>query len=418
MSFAISIGIGEAVVPGRIVVHDGRVRTNWGVADGSQDSVARLADRAAAITVIAVRMTFCAQLALAVPQGLGRAERPWLFGVLSGGALAESVLLMGFVWRSRRVGRSAAFADVGFACLAIAAEPLYSSRSDRVGTWVAWGFGIGCVAALTVGAGLRRRRDAGVAMLLLAAVYLAVSLPSQQPVTAAVNSVALVGFATGSHLVAGFLHELARIADQARTAAAVAGQEAERERQRRLLHDQATVLALLSREHDDPVLEGVLRTQAATASQRIRAFLGDTRTVEAAPSGGRPLLVDVVAAAAEDFGDLPITVNTDLVLGVRIASEHAEVLLAVITTLLHNVRRHAGAGAVTVHGDRVGGDRWELSVADDGLGFDPDNTALGYGLGTLIGHASTVAGFAVDVDSAPGEGTRVTITSGGPDVSR
>lgn len=385
------------------------------------DATFRRAERGTAIAVIAVRAVFFAQLALAVPQGLAQASRPWVFGALSALALTESAVLAAFVWGRQRVSGTVALTDSGFAVFTIAAEPFYSGSADRVGTWGAWGFGAGCAATITVGAGMRRRRDAGAAAAMLAAAYLAVSLPTPRPGTAVVNSVAMVGFTAASHLVAAFLRELAGIADQARAAAAAAAREAEHERQRRLLHDQATVLSLLSRRHDDPVLEGSLRIQAATASQRIRAFLGDTRDVEpdAVLAQERPLLVDVIAAAVGDFSDLPLTVNTDLVLRVRVRSEQAEVLLAAIRTLLHNVRRHAGASTVTIHGDRTADARWVLSVTDDGVGFDPAATELGYGLRTQAGQALVAAGFAVDVDSAPGDGTRIAISCPeGPDDHR
>lgn len=365
------------------------------------------------IAVIAVRLTFCLQVMLAVPDGLMHTARPWLYGLAVVLALAESSLLAIFSWRRQRITSTAALADLVITCLLITAELGYSSPQDRVGTWVAWGFGAGCVATLTVGTGLRRRRDASTAAVALAGVYLVASMPTPQPTTAVVNSVALVGFALGSHMVTGFLRELARTADAARAAAAASAQEAERERQRRLLHDQATVLALLSHRYDNPILEDNLRFQAAAASRRIRAFLGDTRTAtpETVLSQARPLLVDIIAAATGDFSDLVITVNTDLILHQRVHSEQADLLLAAIRTLLHNVRCHAKTTTVTIHGDRITGDRWELSVTDDGIGFDPATSAPGYGLSTQAGEALTAAGFAVSVDSTPGDGTRVTISS-------
>lgn len=411
------------MVHGLLTRHDDGVSGDSGAwtqvhdnsADERHDSVSRRAERAMVIALIAVRSTFCVQLALSMPDGFSHAVRPWLYGVLSVLALVESAVLAVFAWRRRRITATAALADLGFTCLVIAAEPAYSGLADRVGTWVAWGFGAGCVATLTVGTGLRRRRDVGAAAVALAVMYLAVSLPALQPTTAVVNSVALVGFAAATHLVAAFLRELASIADRARSAAASSAREAERERHRRLLHDQATVLALLGHQYDDPVLAGNLRVQAATAARRIRAFLGDTRITapDTVLSQARPLLVDVVAAATSDFSDLPITVNTDLVLHLRMRAEQADALLAAIRTLLHNVRRHAQASTVTIHGDRITDDHWELSVTDDGIGFDPGTAALGYGLRVQAGQALVAAGFRVAVESAPGEGTRVTITAAG-----
>jgi signal transduction histidine kinase len=48
-----------------------------------------------------------------------------------------------------------------------------------------------------------------------------------------------------------------------------------------------------------------------------------------------------------------------------------------------------------------------VHVEDDGIGFDPA-TSVGSGLDGLRGRVAQVGG-AVDVASAPGEGTRVTL---------
>jgi signal transduction histidine kinase len=74
---------------------------------------------------------------------------------------------------------------------------------------------------------------------------------------------------------------------------------------------------------------------------------------------------------------------------------------------LTNVRRHAAARHVTVrltadaHGAR-------LEVGDDGVGFSPDAADGGYGLAGMRSRVADVGGE-VDVASAPGLGTRVTV---------
>ena len=77
---------------------------------------------------------------------------------------------------------------------------------------------------------------------------------------------------------------------------------------------------------------------------------------------------------------------------------------------LANVRRHASATAVVLRVSRVGaGESAQVSVhvEDDGVGFDPAD-APGVGLAGLRDRAEEVGG-AVDVVSAPGQGTRVTV---------
>jgi two-component system NarL family sensor kinase len=82
--------------------------------------------------------------------------------------------------------------------------------------------------------------------------------------------------------------------------------------------------------------------------------------------------------------------------------------------LLVNVNKHARASTVTVRLARRG-DRIVLTIGDDGVGFDParidDAVAQGHiGLGSLLVRFDAMGG-AIDVDSAPGSGTLVTVTS-------
>ena len=86
----------------------------------------------------------------------------------------------------------------------------------------------------------------------------------------------------------------------------------------------------------------------------------------------------------------------------------------VLQEALANVGRHAGATAVSVEFE-VDDERLELRVRDDGAGFDPGaiarrNGGPGAGLG-LSGMAerARLAGGELDVRSAPGGGTTVTL---------
>lgn len=373
------------------------------------------AERAIAIAVVAVRVTFAVQLILAIVHGAGRAEQPGLFVGLGLAMVLESVLLCAFVVRRWAVTRTAAALDLAFVALMILAEPLYSAPEDRVGTWIAWGFGAGAAAALATGVGLPRLREAAGGGGVLVVAYLVASVPAGRQTgtgwTAVTNSVALIGFSLGAWVTARFIRDLAGAADAARAETAELARRAAVERQRLLLHDQATVLSLLSRSGVDGELQAVLRQQALLGSRQIRAFLAR----EEAPAGvavdrdGAPVaLARVLRAVAEEFGDLPLTVNVDLAAGVRVDGVAAIALGAAVRTLLHNVRRHAGAGAVTLHADRLPEGSWEATVQDDGMGFDPTLTA-GFGLRVQAGSALRELGMGVAVQSAPGEGTKVTI---------
>ncbi|HLM10372.1 MAG TPA: sensor histidine kinase [Thermoleophilaceae bacterium] len=86
---------------------------------------------------------------------------------------------------------------------------------------------------------------------------------------------------------------------------------------------------------------------------------------------------------------------------------------------LANAGRHAGATVVEVD-VTADGDRVDLRIRDDGAGFDPsavarggsDGPGAGLGLGGMAERARLVSGE-LDVRSAPGGGTTVTMRIGG-----
>jgi signal transduction histidine kinase len=81
------------------------------------------------------------------------------------------------------------------------------------------------------------------------------------------------------------------------------------------------------------------------------------------------------------------------------------VLLRVCQEALANVRKHAAARRVSVRLCYADG-AVRLTVADDGRGFDPGAADGGYGLNGMRERVRQVGGT-VEVDSAPGRGTKV-----------
>jgi len=72
------------------------------------------------------------------------------------------------------------------------------------------------------------------------------------------------------------------------------------------------------------------------------------------------------------------------------------------------VAKYADASAATislVHHDGVLG----LSVADDGLGFDPSSTGYGTGLQGMADRLDAIGGR-IEVESTPGHGTTIRAT--------
>lgn len=95
-------------------------------------------------------------------------------------------------------------------------------------------------------------------------------------------------------------------------------------------------------------------------------------------------------------------------LGPRIPERLVPDLLQVVREALSNCTKHADAGAVTITATMTGGSV-EVSVADDGRGFDPEQPRVGRGLDNMDERAATL-GARLDVDSAPGEGVTVRLS--------
>jgi two-component system sensor histidine kinase UhpB len=89
----------------------------------------------------------------------------------------------------------------------------------------------------------------------------------------------------------------------------------------------------------------------------------------------------------------------------------------ILQEALANIGRHAGATAVAVDIEAEG-ERLELRIRDDGEGFDPSSRARGDGPGAGLGlsgmaERARLAGGELDVRSAPGGGTTVTLRIAG-----
>ncbi len=194
---------------------------------------------------------------------------------------------------------------------------------------------------------------------------------------------------------------------------------AERERLAQEVHDtlaqgytsivvlSQTAAALVSTDAD------AARERLAVIEEVARDNLAEARAVVAA---FRPVALDgstLVAALQQLAGrfaretGLPVRVDTAALDGApRLRTDEEVVLLRGAQEALTNVRRHAGASAVVLRLARVGG-QVSVHVEDDGVGFDPSSVAVS-GLEGLRGRVAQVGGE-VDVASAPGSGTRVTV---------
>jgi signal transduction histidine kinase len=202
------------------------------------------------------------------------------------------------------------------------------------------------------------------------------------------------------------------------------GVAAERERWAREVHDtlaqgytSIVVLAQTAAAELPPGTEGAVE-RLALIEEVARENLAEARAMVAAFSPvalDSATLVEALERLVERFGretGLATRLDTSA-LGEgsgELSRSEEVVLLRGAQEALANVRRHAAATAVVLRVSRVGsgeGGQVSVHVEDDGVGFDP-TAAPGVGLAGLRDRAEQVGG-ALDVVSAPGEGTRVTV---------
>jgi ligand-binding sensor domain-containing protein/two-component sensor histidine kinase len=92
---------------------------------------------------------------------------------------------------------------------------------------------------------------------------------------------------------------------------------------------------------------------------------------------------------------------------VGLAPDRRRHLLLVLKEALSNVARHARASRVEIE-IRIEGGRLQLSIRDDGRGFDPAVPAPGHGLSSLRRRAQQLSGT-IRIESAPNSGTRIEV---------
>ena len=194
----------------------------------------------------------------------------------------------------------------------------------------------------------------------------------------------------------------------------VAGQELERRRLARELHDETgqalTSILLGLRAIEDKDSEEIgrsvaeLRELVVETLQDVRRLAVELRPKALDDFGLVPALERLAETFAEQTG---IRVHLEAALGdARLSADVETAVYRIVQEALTNVIKHAQAGTVSVVLTRKG-DRVVVVVEDDGKGFDPgrtDDARLG-----LVGMRERIAlvDGRVSVESRPGEGTTI-----------
>lgn len=240
----------------------------------------------------------------------------------------------------------------------------------------------------------------------------------------------LLGFATSAGAAVVTAQSVAR--DLLERSVATA--EEERRRWARELHDEtlqdlAGLQLLLSsiRRDGDPAaikssVEGALE-QVSTSMDKLRHLVAELRPAALEELG----LKAAIEGLAEDVPGATVRCRLELAHETgreptRLTPEIEAAAYRLTQEALTNVAKHSGAGSVVV--ELVEGlGTLELSVHDDGEGFDPEADTAGLGLLGMHERVAVVGG-SLAVESRPGAGTRIVAripalhVDGGPPLPR
>lgn len=145
-----------------------------------------------------------------------------------------------------------------------------------------------------------------------------------------------------------------------------------------------------------------------TVIEDIRGYILDLKVANYQTQTIREALYDIIVRLrARDCVNVVVHAPDELPV---FAPPVFEAVCQIAREALSNVMRHARADTVTIHADQRR-DVFELTIADNGRGFDmndPDLTYGGMGLRNIRQRARNHEGL-LDIDSSPDHGTRVTL---------
>jgi two-component system, NarL family, sensor kinase len=201
---------------------------------------------------------------------------------------------------------------------------------------------------------------------------------------------------------------------------AIASSDMERSRIARDLHDgvvqdlagvSLTIAGVLDRlgPNREPELRGPLTEAAASTRhgiRQLRTLLVDLVPRDLSRTGLEPALSDLMSGLNQD--GMRTTLNVEAQLSLNDTEQ--SLIYRTTQESIRNVRRHAKATQVDVSVKLVG-NHVELSIIDDGVGFDPGEKRPDGNMGVeLVRTAAANHGAMYSVKSAPGSGTIVSLS--------
>ena len=198
-------------------------------------------------------------------------------------------------------------------------------------------------------------------------------------------------------------------------------QEHERRRWARELHDQTlqalgAMQLLLSSALQAGEAERAAREAITLLDSEIgglRAIINDLRPAALDELGTGPAIQALAARVAKATG---MDVQASVTLTSRHRPETESTIYRIVQEALTNASKHARASRVCVDVTEADGGI-AIEISDDGVGFDTAAGTPGFG---LLGMRERVAlaGGRLDIESAPGEGTKLRAVVAGPAAER
>ncbi len=332
-------------------------------------------------------------------------RRPWALKAAVGLFASEAAwVAQRFMRRRTSQDEAAAAIDVAASILALVAEAIAHGHRRRPG-----GPRVGidyAAASLTFASGET------VVPLRLAASALAISATYGVSVTgsrtAHMNDLAIMTSGIALQPLLAQQRRLADEVDMARTGALehteFLATEHERNLQRRHVHDSILqVFEALAGgwDIDDELLVERIDFEIARLEQVLAGGGRTAETVNLA-DGLRQV------AAESPFQGLVVAIDIRSMEETGVDAAWACAVCDATREVLTNVRKHSGAREARIVAS-IGPDLAEVTVTDDGCGFDSSSASSGFGIRESIhGRMRDVGGVAL-VESTPGHGTRVTL---------
>jgi two-component system sensor histidine kinase UhpB len=217
-------------------------------------------------------------------------------------------------------------------------------------------------------------------------------------------------------LAASFRRMLVRIEDERRRSGRLVlrAQEEERRRLARDLHDEVNqaLTAILLRlqalsQAAPPDLEDELTELKRLVNQAMSELLQLARQLRPTALDDHGLLPAMASQIRRFAAQTGIKTDLNATGKSSLAPDEEIAVYRIAQEALANIARHAGAKKVEVD-LRTGSDGVELTVRDDGRGFEPDEPANGLGLGGMAERARLVGGE-LTIESRPGAGTELSL---------